>query len=163
MSKKKLILLLSIFLFIGMGYTISNVRGHSPSSMTLNYNLVSEELTVSITHNVANPNDHYVDRVRIWVNASLVNTSLYTSQPTSSSFAYIYNIAAKNGSTIQVTTDCSISGSITRSINVGFTNGQTEEPAIPGFLGTIPTISISIFIIILLIKRKFNAKKTNSK
>ncbi|MFX0038779.1 MAG: hypothetical protein ACFFCY_07725 [Promethearchaeota archaeon] len=147
MLKKKLVLFLSIFLLVGVTYTTQNVRGHPPSSMSLSYNTVSEELTVSITHNVGDPNDHYVFRVRIWVNASIVNTSQYTSQPSSSTFAYIYDIIAGNGSSIQVTADCIQGGSITRFITIGSSNGQNEGPAIPGFLEIVPIIAISVFII----------------
>ena len=140
----------------------SNVRGHSPSNMSLSYNSVSEELSVSITHNVATPNSHYIWRIRIWVNASLVNTSQYNSQPTTSTFVYQYNIVAGNGATIQATADCIQGGSITRSITVGSTKGQTEQPTIPGFYGLIPILVVSGLTItfLIIITRKINLKES---
>jgi hypothetical protein len=162
--KKKIFILLSIFLMIGVLSTSLNVRGHEPSNMSLSYNSNTEELTVSITHTVSNPNDHYIYRVRIWINASLINTSLYTSQPSTSSFSYVYDIIANIGASIQVTADCNQGGSITRSITISETNGQTDgEPAIPGFLGLLVIVSITIFITTFTIikKRKFIQKENN--
>lgn len=146
-------------LLIGISSNILNVKGHTPENMSLSYNTITDELTVAITHNTANPSTHYIFRVRIWVNASLVNESLYTSQPTTSSFSYIYNINANTGASIQATAYCSISGSITRSLTVGGSNGQTDgQPTISGWTGIIIVVSISVFITTLLILRKIKVK-----
>jgi hypothetical protein len=165
MTKKKFLLVLSFFLLLGVTLSTVNVRGHSPSGMSLSYNSNTDELTVSLTHSVSNPSTHYVFRVRIWVNASLTNTTLYTSQPTTSNFAYVYNdVVADIGATIQVTADCNQGGSITRSIIISGTNGQTDgDPTIPGYMGilaiTIASIIITTFII--LKKRKVYAISKN--
>jgi hypothetical protein len=128
--------------------------------MTLEYNINSEILTTSIIHTVSNPSSHYIESVTIRVNSVTVNTSLYTSQPTSSSFTYIYNnISANIGDIIELIAICNIAGSITRSIEV--TSGTTttdDEPAIPGFFGIINVLLISAIILI-----SFNYQKVRRK
>jgi hypothetical protein len=155
MSKKKFLLFLSIFFIICLLSPTLNVRGHTPAEMSLSYNSVTDELTVSISHSVSNPTTHYIFRVRIWVNTSLTNDTAYSSQPTTNNFAYVYNIIANIGATIQVTGNCNQGGSVTRSITVGNTNGQTNgESTIPGFLGLISIVILSILGITYLIIKK---------
>jgi hypothetical protein len=106
--------------------------------MSLVYFPITDDLRVTINHTVADPNNHYIYRVRIWVNGSLVNESLYTSQPSTSQFTYYYHpIIAYTGAWIKVTAYCNQGGSITRSL------GQPPDQEIPGFLGLIPIIAFS--------------------
>jgi hypothetical protein len=155
MSKKSL--LYSLFIFFLFGITITNlsVKAHNPSDMNLVYSSISDELQVTITHTVANPNTHYIHTVTIRVNGSIDSTNPYTSQPTTSTFVYVYNVTANMGATIQVTADCTQAGTITRFLTVGGQNGQTDGEAIPGYFGFLLIMGIStIFITLLIYKRK---------
>ncbi|MFX1503732.1 MAG: hypothetical protein ACFFDH_22415, partial [Promethearchaeota archaeon] len=119
MSKKKFIFFPGLFLIILISMTTVNTKAHNPSNMSLSYDSNTKVLSVSITHTVTNPSSHYIEYVLIRVNGSTVLNQIYTSQPSTSSFTYDYNITAGDRATIQVTASCSISGSITRSITIG--------------------------------------------
>ena len=90
----------------------------------------------------------------IRVNGSIVNTSLYVSQP-SITFTYNYdNITANDGATIQVTVVCTISGPTNREIVVGGGTTSNGDPAIPGYLGFMIFVAISILALLLLKYRR---------
>ncbi len=89
---------------------------HNPSSMELEYDFNSQQLSVTITHNVASPNDHYVERVEINKNDEPYLTQDYTSQPTTSTFTYTYDVETVDEDVLEVTAICSIAGSITEQI-----------------------------------------------
>lgn len=155
MSKKTLLYSVFIFFIIGISITNISVKAHNPSNMSLIYFSTSDELEVTITHNVGDPNTHYIQTVIIRVNGSIDSTHPYTSQPTSSTFVRVYNVTANIGATIQVTAECNQGGEITRNLTVTGQNGQTEEEPIPGYFGLLLIIGISTFLITLLVyKRK---------
>jgi hypothetical protein len=108
----------------------NKVLAHNPAGMTLEYDFSAQKLNVTITHNVADTNTHYIEKVEIWKNDVLEITRDYTSQPSTSSFTYSYDISAVDGDVLKVKGTCSISGSITREITV-------VEPV-------VPSISVSV-------------------
>jgi len=155
MSKKKILYLLGIFLVFLITMTTLNVKAHSPSSMSLSYDSTSEVLSVTITHSVSDPNSHFIESVEIKVNGSTAINQPYTSQPSSSTFTYQYDITAGDGATIQVIATCNQAGSITRSIAIGDdSNGQNGDSTISGYLGTIFLIGISVAFSIPIIYKK---------
>ncbi|MFX0179447.1 MAG: hypothetical protein ACFE78_04605 [Candidatus Hodarchaeota archaeon] len=155
MSKKTVLYSLTILFIIGITITNISVKAHSPTDMSLIYSSSSDELQVTITHNVGDPNTHYIQTITIRVNGSIDSIHPYTSQPTSSTFVRVYNVTANIGATIQVTAECNQGGEITRNITVTGQNGQTEEEPIRGYFGILLIIGISTFLITLLLyKRK---------
>ncbi len=117
--KKKIIIYLAIIAnLLSFPLFIFPVKAHAPSGMSLDYSFTKQELNVSITHNVVNPGTHFVISVTIRVNGSIAISETYTSQPTASSFMYQYNITAGHGASIQTTAECSIGGTISRSLIV---------------------------------------------
>lgn len=116
---KKIIILLAMFTsLITFSVFTFPVKAHNPSGMSVNYSFVKQELNVTITHTVANLNTHFIISVIIRVNGSTVKTETYTSQPTTSTFLYQYNITARHGANIQTTANCNIGGTISRSLTV---------------------------------------------
>jgi len=142
MHKKKLLLYFVIFFSLFMLTTGIKVRGNSPASINLSYNITTQTLTAQITHNVADPNTHYIETVEIRVNNTLVATETYNDQPTSSSFTYQYTISASNGDVIELLAICNISGSLTGSLTVG-----SSAQGIPGYSGIL-MILIAAFMML---------------
>jgi hypothetical protein len=112
---KKVVVAL-FFLFCGL---TAPATTHAPSEITLEYDENSQLLTVILTHSVSDPTLHFVFRIDILKNGSLVSSEEYTNQPTSSTFSYTFQIDAKTGDTLEVIASCILGGSITGSINIG--------------------------------------------
>lgn len=98
------------------------VSAHSPQSMTLNYTASSNTLSVSITHNVGDPSSHYINNVKIENSSEVITSPNYTSQPSSSSFIYEYQLPVTDGENITITATCNLGGSISRSLIINLTS-----------------------------------------
>lgn len=114
---------------------IPPVSAHSPSGMSITYQELSKELLVSITHDVPNPGEHYVNEVTVSINGKVVNNSRYTSQPAPDTFTYTYPVETVTGDEIKVTATCSLAGSIARTL---YTTGPIA-PASSSSPGSQPT------------------------
>ncbi len=109
---------------------------HPPSDMVLSFDPGTRVLSVTITHIVADPTTHYVKRVLITTGSPVVSDNAYTSQPSPQTFTYTYLLPTGVNGEIQVRAECSIFGSITRSIQLA---GDTTEPTgVPASPGTSP-------------------------
>lgn len=95
-----------------------NSVAHTPQGMTLEYDFFAQKLNVTIEHNVGSPNTHYIEQVEIQRNANIFLIQNYTSQPSTSTFTYTYDIPAVAGDLLQATGFCSISGSINAQLAV---------------------------------------------
>ncbi len=127
-----------------------SVSAHSPSSMQISYSTVTDELTVDISHQVADPNTHYVNNIEVTLNGQTELNKDYSSQP-GSSFSYTYtDINASVGDTIRITAICNLGGSITEELEVGKSDGSNGGSSTPGF----EVILFAIAIIFLVIFRK---------
>jgi hypothetical protein len=131
MKIKNLIISIGM-LFCLLGFT-NTVYAHSPQDIQLEYEITSNILNVTITHNVINPDSHYVYKVEIEKNNELIQTHNYDNQPTSSTFTYDYNVEAVEGDTIKTSAFCSIGGSISKEIVV--TDGNNQPPSTPSING----------------------------
>src|SRR4030042_2145307 len=94
------------------GIVILPAAAHAPSEMSISYNEYSKVLNVTITHQVPNPQAHYVKEVHVILNGNTVHDVHYTSQPSPDTFTYTYPLLPAPGDTIEVTASCSIAGSI---------------------------------------------------
>ena len=110
---------------------ISPASAHPPSDMVLSYNGITKDLQVTITHQVPNPQEHYIREVAVTINGKAVNTSTYTSQPAPDTFTYTYPVAVSPGDDIEVVARCSLAGSISRNLSVAATASPSPS-AIPG-------------------------------
>ena len=122
------------YLFVVLMLVISpllgfNVIAHPPVDMSLEYNINTDSLIVTITHETPAPDLHYINKVDIKKNDVLFLSQEYDSQPTNDVFSYTYYPEASFGDEIKVTAYCNIQGSITRTLNIEDPN-QDDEPEI---------------------------------
>jgi hypothetical protein len=103
---------------------------HQPSDLRLSFEEPTRVLSVTIDHAVADPGTHYVKRVSVTSGGATVSTRTYSSQPASSPFTYTYTLGPDVKGEIQVVAECSISGSLSRSITV-----PEGTPAVPPAAG----------------------------
>ncbi len=161
MSKKKGLIALFLFLSIFLPLISSEVRAHPPEALTLDYNLNTQTLNVSIFHSVANPGSHYVNTVRVTRNGTTVVSEVYSSQPDPNFFSYTYNFVASNGARIEAVATCSVGGSLAACIIVGGGScGQTGGGGqIPGYSGFLIVTFVTFLIVLPIIYRKLHRKK----
>lgn len=112
------------------------VEAHSPSDVSIDYDLENEELTVEITHSVTDTKSHYIENIVVQVDGETVIDENYTEQPDSTSFEYTYDLQAEKNSTIEATAYCSISGSASDTLTLG------EDEDSPGFTSTLLLLSV---------------------
>jgi desulfoferrodoxin (superoxide reductase-like protein) len=149
----RLISITGILILILFTFSTINVSAHSPSDMNLSYNTNIKELEVSITHQVADPDTHYVFNITIKINDETIQTEDYSSQP-GSSFTYLYeDFIATEDDKIEVTAQCNLGGSITETLTVTSeeTSKSTDDDSTPGF--ELVLIIFSIICIILILKK----------
>lgn len=157
MSKKSILLGLSIFMAIFLSLTVVKVSANPPSNMSLSYNSGTEQLNVTITHITGGTPGHYIDNVTISVNGIMVHSQTYSSQPNPTTFTDQYlNIVADVGDTINVWARCSLTAdTITRQLVVTSSNGiTTPNDAIPGYPGIWLILTACIGLIGTLIYKK---------
>lgn len=123
---KKSICLLAVCVILGI---MLPVGAHAPSDMTLAYDSDSHILTVTIVHNVSDPNSHYIYNIKIQINT--IETHEYTSQPTSSEFSYTFDVSASQGDIITVTAECNLGGSMMKTLKVGPGTTRTGKVPVP--------------------------------
>lgn len=130
------------------------VSAHSPSGMSVTYDELSKELLVSITHDVPNPREHYINEVTVSINGKVVNDSRYTSQPAPNTFTYTYPIETVTGDEIKVTATCSLAGSITRTLyNTGpiasaSSSSPDSQPTKRAAAGLLPVLGVAAVLLI---------------
>ena len=84
---------------------------HSPAQVSLVYDNQNQSLSVTTTHQVSNPSNHYVYKIAIQKNGTQVLTTEYKIQPTTNTFTYDYPINTTKGDVLKATAYCSIAGS----------------------------------------------------
>lgn len=119
-----IVLMLVITPFFGI-----NVLAHPPIDMILEYDVDTDSLIVTITHETPAPTVHYINKIDIVKNEILFLSEEYTSQPTNDVFSYTFNPEASFGDFIEVTAYCNIQGSLTRTITIEDPN-QDDPPEI---------------------------------
>ena len=145
-------LALILLVIAGSCLIVTPVAAHPPSDMTVSYNELSRLLIVTITHQVPNPQNHYIKEVLVTINGKTVNDSFYTSQPAPDTFTYTYPIDTKTTDEITVTASCSLTGSLTRTLyNTGpiatTPPGATADPApTRADAGLVPLLGLAMYI-----------------
>jgi len=149
-----LAVIVSIFV---ISIKIPNAVSHAPETIILSYDESTDKLDMYMTHPVEDPATHYINLVEIYVNAILIDTYPYTSQPDDEAITYQYDLVAEDGDVILVKASCSETGFNTKEMTVGELPNEPSEPgSIP--LGIIPIMAFSILGIIVLMvsKRKIS-------
>jgi hypothetical protein len=142
--------------FVSICCTTLTVSGHSPSTLTVAYDLETHNLRITISHQVNDPTDHYISKVEIKKNGAIYNTSLYTEQPNANSFSYNYVVNATIGDTIEVFALCNQGGSKTTqyTITQGGANNDEPETSTPGF--ELFIFLAALIMSIILVRKNVN-------
>ncbi len=106
-------LILSIFIITPVA-----VYAHAPQDVSLSFNKESQTLTVKITHKTPSPGSHYINKVEIKKNGTVVSTNEYKSQPSKDKYEYSYKIQASGGDRIEVKASCNFFGSKTADLSI---------------------------------------------
>ena len=140
------------------------VVAHTPTSMTLEYNWDTQVLSVTISHTVANPNDHFIENITIYKNDVKVDSMAYTSQGSTSAASDSFNVAAVDGDVLRVWANCSVSGFIQDTITITepgttsttTTDGTTPPPGLDStVLILVAVVALGlIFLVVSIIRRR---------
>jgi len=138
-----------IFGFILVVMLPLNVTAHSPASMSINYDIESQELVVSINHIVSDSTTHYIFNITVEKNNEFYKSYEYTSQPSSSSFTYTYSgIVGEAGDIFSIVARCNQGGQSSKSLTIG---SNASDNGTPGFEIIVVICAIAL---ILFWKRK---------
>lgn len=154
----RLISITGILIILLFTFSTINVNAHSPSNMTLSYNMNTKELKVSITHQVSNPNTHHIYNIIIKINGETKLNEEYSSQP-GSSFTYTYdNFTAIENDKIEVSAYCNQGGSILKELTVTSEefSKTNNDNSTPGFELVLIIFSITFLILIQKKMRDFD-------
>lgn len=155
MDKKKKLLLFGSLFVVSLFLSFSLVKADNPSSMSLEYSVSTETLSVTISHSSGDFNTHYISEVIVTIDGILKINQSYTSQP-SNIFTYNYYIEAWPleilSFVLEVAARCTQEGVISRSIILG--QRAYISKAIPGFAGFWVVLSVSMIALIVTKVRK---------
>ena len=104
------------------------ISAHAPSDMTLEYDIDSQILTVTLVHSVSNPQSHYVYRIEIEKNGVVYTSEEFVGQPTDSEFIYTFSVPATDRDVLKLTAECNLGGSIQATLEVESGRAQVEVP-----------------------------------
>ncbi|MFW6041179.1 MAG: hypothetical protein ACOC85_05025 [Thermoplasmatota archaeon] len=143
MIKKNLSLVITVMMILAsvtLLFSATTIDGHSPSDVSIEYDKEVEELTVSITHSVGDPQSHYIYNVVVEVDGDTVIDEDYNEQPDDTSFQYTYDLSVDEGSNIEATVYCIQAGSNSATLVVG----EEEDGDTPGFTTIVLLLSVII-------------------
>ena len=117
---RKFALLLATLTLLSLAVIVlpAPVLAHPPATMDLDYNPETQTLSIAITHQVSDPDNHYVEKIEVTESGFPLLTEDYTSQPSTSTFTYTYTVAAREGDVLDVTAYCNLFGSMKKQITV---------------------------------------------
>jgi len=101
---------------------------HPPADMTITYDKGSQQLAVTITHQVDDTKTHYVRDVQVSVNGNVISNASYHDQPAKDTFTYTYTVPVKNGDEVKVTANCVLAGSTSRTYTLPAQAGTAPSP-----------------------------------
>jgi len=149
MDKKKLSMGVVVMMILASAtfllYT-GTVEAHPPSDVSIDYDIADEELTVSITHSVGDPQSHYIYNVVVEVDGDTVIDQDYQEQPDDTNFQYTYDLVAGPGSVIEVTAYCNQAGSGSDTFEVGEENDDEDDT--PGFALIVSGVALVSAVLI---------------
>ena len=151
-------ILISLMVLMTSSIFTTKAKAHSPNMISLGFN--AGNFNVLIGHEVDDPNTHYINLVQVSVNGSIVLSTTYTNQSSTSGGDYSYPLNYTTGDIFEVYATCNEGGSITGCIIVGVGScPQTGGPGIPGYFGFWLIIGFSIIVSIAIIYKKIRPRK----
>jgi len=110
-----------LVMMIGFVFVTSLAYAHPASEVVLTLDAGTKELSVNITHQVSNPERHYIDQVNIMVNGKAVINEVLTKQTTAAGETLKFPLPDVNsGDIINVDTHCNKGGNLANEITAKF-------------------------------------------
>jgi desulfoferrodoxin (superoxide reductase-like protein) len=114
MKQKILLVLVSVVLFC-----VTSVYAHPPADINIKFDSASKIITAVITHNTANPANHYIAKVDVGLNGKEIISQEISLQDNADNQTVSYLIPdAKKGDVLSVEAYCSISGKLKEEITI---------------------------------------------
>ncbi len=85
------------------------LNAHPPKSMDLGYDAEKATLTVKIWHKVGNPENHFIDKIMVFLGDEQIAEKAYTQQQTEAYQEEIFDFSAKplkKGDLVKVRASC---------------------------------------------------------
>ncbi|MDP3731486.1 MAG: hypothetical protein Q8R31_00430 [Candidatus Omnitrophota bacterium] len=121
LSRKDLLKSLAVLggSLILLGQT-ENAYAHPPSDILITYDTATKTLKAVITHQVSNPQNHFINKVDVSLNGQEIIEHKLSRQDNNTDQTVSYLIPdAKGGDTLAVEAYCNISGELRKEIKVG--------------------------------------------
>ncbi len=97
-----------------------NASAHPPSDILITYDTATKTLKAVITHQVSNPDKHFINKVDIQLNGQEIIEHKISRQDNNASQTVSYLIPeAKSGDTVSIEAYCNISGKLEKEIKLG--------------------------------------------
>jgi hypothetical protein len=162
MVNRKKIVVLGVLLTLVLTTQISVADAHTPGPMSLEYDISTDILTVTVTHVTTDVNTHYIYEIVVFKNSIQVGIMPYTNQSDSSGVTETFTILASDGDVLSATAKCSVSGQVTEEITISdsttdtsTTTSGTLDPMLMSLLILTAIIAIGgVMIIVVIIKRR---------
>ncbi|MFQ5832080.1 MAG: hypothetical protein ACE5H4_05225 [Candidatus Thorarchaeota archaeon] len=169
LSASRVFVITAIVVFIAATMAPAPVTAHAPSNMTLLYDWNSQELTVTISHTVGDPNSHYIENITVFKNDVKFTSSLYTNQESSFTASDTFVVAATDGDVLRVWAECVLGGinqrtltvsepatettTTTTTTNGGRTNGELDFfPTTLLIAGVV--IALGLVMVVVMVARR---------
>ena len=110
-------------------FLVMPAAAHNPTDIVMSYDPGTEKLSVTITHPVADPATHYVNKVQVRQNGRTISDPDYKSQPDKNTFTYTYDVKGIPGDTFWVLATCSQGGSLEKKYDLPLPATVTTLPA----------------------------------
>lgn len=148
----------AVALFIVILLAVVPAAAHPPSAVSVSYNQLTAELTVSISHPVENQPGHFIKGVTVTVNGNAVNDSMYTGQPGTDPFTYTFSPELREGDMVRATAVCSLfgsgSGSLTIPGKTATTPSHPDSPAATRAAGPVSVFFAGLAMAVLFMKTR---------
>ncbi len=105
-------------ILVGTVFCSINASAHPPQDMILDYDINTNVLDVTITHNTPSPGLHHINKIEVYKNDIINISEEYDTQSSTDTFTESFTLIADIGDEIKVIAYCNIQGSITRVITV---------------------------------------------
>ena len=113
---------MKIRIFVGLVLALSFCAvsfAHPPSEIEAEVSILSHDLTATIVHPVNNPDEHYIDSIKVTLNGQTVIQDTFKKQDNNHSIMVIYNIpTAGLGDTVVIYAHCNKGGDMEKKITV---------------------------------------------
>ena len=118
---------------LGMILLSSQAYANPPQDIKLGYDTVDSTLDVIITHEIPTtvPPVHYIYKVEVEKNGELYLSEEYTSQPSTETFTYTYEVQTEEGDEVIATAFCNLFGSLAGSVIIP----SKDAPSTPDING----------------------------